>query len=85
MLNLGISPHVSELQQGSPDGLRDPGALLPPVAGQPANQVGVIQATAEHAAHSAEEQQFAVICGCIAERTPHFLHDLRAEMDLWEW
>lgn len=80
-----MSPHTSKLQQGSPDGLCNPGALLPPVAGQPANQVGVIQATAEHAAHRAEEQQFAVVRGCVAERTPHFLHDLQAETDLWEW
>lgn len=74
---------MSEQEQSSPDGFCNAGALLSPVTGQPANQVGVIQATAEHAAHRTEEQQLAVICGRVAEGSPDLLHDLRADKDLW--
>lgn len=63
----------------SPDGFCDPCAFLSPVTGEPADQVGIVQATAEHAAHRTEQQQLAVVCGRVAQRSSDFLHDLQAE------
>lgn len=75
----GRLPKRSLKKLSSPDGFCDPSALLPPVTGQPADQVGIVQAAAEHAAHRTEQQELAVVRGRVAQRSPDLLHDLWAE------
>lgn len=60
-----------------PYGVGDAAALLPAVGGQAADQVRRLQAIAENRPHRAEQQQLAVVGGCVGQSSAQFLHDLR--------
>lgn len=74
-------PAVTRCRHGAqtdslPYGVGDAAALFPAVGGQAADQVGRLQAVAENCPHRAEQQQLAVVGGCIGQRSAQFLHDL---------
>lgn len=73
---LAERPRRSSRSVSLPYGVGDAAALFPAVSGQAADQVGRLQAVAENGPHRAEQQQLAVVGGCIAQSSAHFLHDL---------
>lgn len=62
-----------------PHSICNSSALLPPVCGQTADEVGGLQTAAEDGSHGAQQQQFTVISSCVAQGPTNFLHDLKSK------